>query len=235
MEPGSADPSGRAYGRGAFLALVAGGISAFWWGGGAWETVSAPFRSAVAGIGTETTGNWRIYSIEYPYPEFDPAGWRLTVDGLVEEPLSLSYEDLLGLPRTEHVADFHCVTGWSVEDVHWEGVGFDSLLERARPLPEATWVEFGSGERPYTDGLALEHLELPGVMVATGFDGRDLSRAQGSPARVVVPQMYGYKGVKWLNRITLVDHEVIGFWEQRGYDRDAWVGRSNEGSRGVPS
>jgi DMSO/TMAO reductase YedYZ molybdopterin-dependent catalytic subunit len=235
MTAGPADPDPRRYGRGAFLALVAGGISAFWWGGPVWDAVSGPFRSTIAGLGTGTKGEWRIYAVDYPYPTFDRASWRLTVDGLVEKPLSLSYDDVLAQPPVEHVADFHCVTGWSVQDVRWQGVGFDALLELARPLPGATWVEFGSDEVPYTDGLSLEQLARPGVMIATGFDGRPLSQAQGSPLRVVMPEMYGYKGVKWLNRITLVDHEVIGFWEQRGYDRDAWVGRSNTEPRGIAS
>jgi DMSO/TMAO reductase YedYZ molybdopterin-dependent catalytic subunit len=223
--PGGGDA--RPYGRRAFLALVAGGVSALWWGGPVWSAISGGVERLLTGVGAPVSGGWRIYAVAYPYPDFDPATWRLRVDGLVERPLELSYDDLRALPQSEHVADFHCVTGWSVEGVRWTGVSFADLLAAARPRPEATWLELGSGEEPYADGIELETASLPGVMVAYELDGAPLSRPHGAPARAVIPQMYGYKGVKWLNRVTLVDREVIGFWEHRGYDRDAWVGRSN--------
>jgi DMSO/TMAO reductase YedYZ molybdopterin-dependent catalytic subunit len=59
------------------------------------------------------------------------------------------------------------------------------------------------------------------------MDGRPLAREHGAPVRVVIPKMYGYKNVKWVERIELLDKPVNGFWEGLGYDRDAWVGRSN--------
>ena len=64
-------------------------------------------------------------------------------------------------------------------------------------------------------------------MLALDMDGQPLSRPHGSPARVVIPEMYGYKGVKWLTKIELMDHQPTGYWEGLGYDQDAWVGRSN--------
>jgi DMSO/TMAO reductase YedYZ molybdopterin-dependent catalytic subunit len=64
-------------------------------------------------------------------------------------------------------------------------------------------------------------------MLALEMDGRPLTRAHGAPARLLMPQMYGYKGVKWVKRITVTHHPAQGFWEQRGYDRDAYVGASN--------
>jgi DMSO/TMAO reductase YedYZ molybdopterin-dependent catalytic subunit len=82
-------------------------------------------------------------------------------------------------------------------------------------------------ERPYEDSLTLEQLRLPDAMLAYEMGGRPLSRAHGAPARVVLPEMYGYKGVKWLTRMELVAHQPEGYWEQNGYDQDAWVGRSN--------
>lgn len=227
VKDGAHPGDGHAYGRRAFLGLLAGGVSALWWGAPVWNAVEGGFRSLFSEVGGTVTGGWRIYSVQYPYPEFDPATWRLTIDGLVEQPLELGYDDLLALPRADQVSDFRCVTGWGVENVRWAGVRFVDLLREARPLGSATWVEFGSGEEAYVDGLALEHVLAPDVMLAYELDGAPLSRPHGSPARVVIPQMYGYKGVKWCNRVTLVDHEVIGYWEHRGYDRDAWVGRSN--------
>ena len=82
-------------------------------------------------------------------------------------------------------------------------------------------------EQPYVDSLTLEQASLQDVMLAYEMDGLPLSRAHGAPLRLVIPEMYGYKNVKWLTHIELVPKLSAGFWEQRGYDVDAWVGRSN--------
>ena len=160
-------------------------------------------------------------------PVFDRQSWQLTVDGLVTRQLELSYDELLALPRVEQVSDFHCVTGWSVADVRWAGVRFQDLLEAAGPLPEARALSFVSAERPYVDSLTLEQAYLNDVLLAYEMDGKPLSRPHGAPIRVVIPDMYGYKNVKWVERITVSDKAIDGYWEVRGYDRNAWVGRSN--------
>ena len=82
-------------------------------------------------------------------------------------------------------------------------------------------------EQPYTDSLTLPQATQDDVMLAYELDGQPLSRPHGAPARVVIPEMYGYKGVKWVERITVGANAEPGYWEQRGYDTDAWVGRSN--------
>src|SRR5207244_1039361 len=170
---------------------------------------------------------WRIYTISGSMPVFDPSSWRLDIGGLVRRPRSLAYDELLGLPRAEQVSTFHCVTGWSVRNVRWAGVRFERLLELVEPLPSATAVRFVSAERPYEDSLTLEQVRLPDAMLAYELDGKPLSRPHGAPVRVVLPEMYGYKGVKWVERIELVAGQPSGYWERHGYDRDAWVGRSN--------
>jgi DMSO/TMAO reductase YedYZ molybdopterin-dependent catalytic subunit len=111
--------------------------------------------------------------------------------------------------------------------VHWAGVRFRDLLGLAKPLPEAHAIRFVSMEQPYTDSLTLEQALLPEVMLGYELDRKPLSRPHGSPARVVIPEMYGYKGVKWLTRIELVAKQPTGYWEGLGYDQNAWVGRSN--------
>jgi DMSO/TMAO reductase YedYZ molybdopterin-dependent catalytic subunit len=125
------------------------------------------------------------------------------------------------------VSNFHCVTGWSVDNVRWGGVRFRDLLALAEPLPSAKAIRFVSLEQPYNDSLSLDQARLPNVMLAVDMDGQPLSRPHGSPARVVIPEMYGYKGVKWLTKMELVDHQPTGYWEGLGYDQNAWVGRSN--------
>jgi DMSO/TMAO reductase YedYZ molybdopterin-dependent catalytic subunit len=218
----------RPYGRRAFLALVAGGISSLWWAGAAAGPV-APLTSAFSQLlgNLFPVGGWRIYTISGSMPIFDEQSWRLEIDGLVRRPVSLTYADLRALPRAEQVSTFHCVTGWTVHDVRWRGVRFKDLLATAEPLPEANAIRFVSLEVPYEDSLTLEQVHLPDVMLALDLDGKPLSRPHGSPARVVIPEMYGYKGVKWLTRMELVATQPEGFWERNGYDQDAWVGHSN--------
>ena len=104
---------------------------------------------------------------------------------------------------------------------------FPDLLSLADPLPEARAIRFVSMEQPYEDSLTLEQALLPDAMLAYELGGRPLSRPHGAPARVVIPEMYGYKGVKWLTRMELVADQPTGYWERLGYDQNAWVGRSN--------
>jgi DMSO/TMAO reductase YedYZ molybdopterin-dependent catalytic subunit len=210
----------RTYGRRAFLGVTAVGLSSLVWGKSAWNAfvqVAPP----------QLVPGWRIYSVASSMPRFDPATWRLTIDGLVGAPQTISYEQLRALPVAEQVSTFHCVTGWTIHDVHWRGVRFADLLAAAQPHAEATVLTFTSAEKPYVDTLTLAQAHLPDAMLAYEMHGAPLSRPHGAPARVVIPEMYGYKGVKWVERITLGTEAEPGYWEQRGYDIDAWVGRSN--------
>lgn len=111
--------------------------------------------------------------------------------------------------------------------MRWAGVRFSDLFERARPLASAKAVAFVSAEQPYVDTLTLAQALLPDAMLAYEMDGKPLSRPHGAPTRVVIPEMYGYKNVKWVEQIVLGEDAFDGYWEQRGYDRDAWVERSN--------
>jgi DMSO/TMAO reductase YedYZ molybdopterin-dependent catalytic subunit len=209
----------RKLGRGLFLVTVAGGLSSLWWGKSLTRAVSAvPFAPG---------GGWRIYTVAPTMPKFDPATWKLEIGGLVDKPMTLSYDELRALPRTSQIRNFHCVTGWSVSNVHWTGVRLSDLLDRVSPQFSAQGVLFTSAEIPYTDSLTLEQAKLHDVLLAYEMDGKPLPREHGAPVRLVIPEMYGYKNVKWVSRIDLVKQPQDGYWEQLGYDRDAWVGRSN--------
>jgi DMSO/TMAO reductase YedYZ molybdopterin-dependent catalytic subunit len=225
---GEQDPQPRRYGRGVFLATVAGGLTSLYWGKAAWDHVTgviSPLASAVAPI--LPTGGWRIYTISGHMPVFDPATWRLTIGGLVEQPTSLTYQQLRTLPRVEQVSNFHCVTGWSVNNVHWAGVRMHDVLAQARPQASGHALQFTSMEVPYVDYLTLQQASLRDVMLAYEMDGKPLAQEHGAPLRLIIPEMYGYKNVKWLERIDVVPQAEAGYWENLGYDRDAWVGRSN--------
>ena len=160
-------------------------------------------------------------------PVFEPATWRLKIGGMVEQKQELSYDELRALPQARQTSVFHCVTGWTVDGVDWRGVRFKDLLAAAKPLPGAHAIEFVSAEVPYVDYLTLEQAMLPDVMLAWEMGGKPLLQEHGAPVRVVIPDMYGYKNVKWVSEVNLVRAPGYGFWEQNGYDNDAWVGRSN--------
>jgi DMSO/TMAO reductase YedYZ molybdopterin-dependent catalytic subunit len=222
------DAGDRRYGRGAFLLLLGGGLSSLAWAtkvSGVVSPLTSSFSQLLGNI--FPVGGWRIYTISGSMPIFDPKTWRLEIGGLVKKPRSFTYEELIALPRASQTSDFHCVTGWSVRNVHWSGVRFSHLLDQVEPLPQAKAIRFTSLEQPYNDSLTLGQLHLPDVLLALEMDGKPLSRPHGSPARVVIPEMYGYKGVKWLTRIDFVAHQPTGYWEGLGYDQNAWVGRSN--------
>jgi DMSO/TMAO reductase YedYZ molybdopterin-dependent catalytic subunit len=217
----------RRLGRAAFLGVSLAGLSSLVWGRTAWEAASGLLPQSVGSVLPQPTSGWRIYTVAASMPRLDPVAYRLRVEGLVRRPVSLALRDLRRLPLARQVSDFHCVTGWTVRDVRWAGVRILDVLAAAGPLPTARALSFVSAERPYVDSLTLEQGLLPDVMLAWEMDGRPLERPHGGPLRLVMPRMYGYKSVKWVDRIVLTSEPAVGYWEERGYDRDAWIGRSN--------
>jgi DMSO/TMAO reductase YedYZ molybdopterin-dependent catalytic subunit len=212
------------YGRRVFLGVAAAGLSSLAWGNTVWERISgvvSPIAQVV--LPFVPSSGWRIYSVSGHLPVFDPATWTLSCSGLLTTPLSLSYDELRALPYAEQVSTFHCVTGWTVRDVHWGGVRIADVLRAVKPLTSARALQFVSAEYPYQDYLTIEQALLPDVMLAYEMDGRPLTRPHGAPLRLVIPEMYGYKGVKWIKEIKLVAKAELGYWEFEGYDEDAWI------------
>jgi DMSO/TMAO reductase YedYZ molybdopterin-dependent catalytic subunit len=153
-------------------------------------------------------------------PEIGPERWRLAVDGAVETPLALSFQDLLALPPVEEEADFHCVTGWSILDLAFRGVRLETVLALARPKPEATHLMAHASDG-YSTNLPLEEALKPDVLLVHGVEGRPLSALHGGPVRIVVPQLWAWKGAKWVSRIEVLTHDRRGYWEIRGYSNTA--------------
>ncbi len=163
------------------------------------------------------------YTFTGSYPTIDPATYRLRVEGLVERPLSLSLKELEALGMVSVRRTFTCVTGWSVPDVLWTGMRLNTLLTLAGTQSSATHLIFHSADGTYVDELTLEQASLPGVILAWRINGAPLPREGGYPIRLVVPPMYGYKSVKWVDRIVVTDKGVTGTWERYGYPSNAWI------------
>ena len=172
-------------------------------------------------------GRFRFYTVTGNFPRRDRRVYKLQVTGLVERPLTLSYSQIAAMPKTRLVRDFQCVTGWRVPDVHWTGVRLSDVLDRAGVKPEATALRFVSFDGTYTESLTLAQARRPDVMVAYELEDRPLSSDHGGPVRLYVAPMYGYKSCKWLESIELTAQVEPGYWEERGYDVDGWVGQSN--------
>lgn len=174
-------------------------------------------------IGGGARGHFRIYNVARSMPVFDPFTWRLRVDGLVQRELSLTWEQVIELPRDVWVRDFHCVSGWSVLNVTWEGIPLSVLLDQSGVAQGASHVKFYSYDGVYTDALTLAQARLDDTFLAMFKDGELLSGPEGAPLRLIMPRMFAYKSVKWLTRIELIDQPHVGFWERLGYAEDAWI------------
>ncbi|MFE9021569.1 molybdopterin-dependent oxidoreductase [Streptomyces sp. NPDC007808] len=172
-------------------------------------------------------GGFRYYSVAASVPRKDDRTFRLTVDGLVDRPRAYTLADLRALPQTRLVRDVQCVTGWRVPETPFEGVRLSRLLDAAGVRRGAGAVRFTCFDGTYSESLTLDQARRADVLVALRMQDKDLSHAHGGPARLYVAPMYFYKSAKWLSGITVTQHVRPGYWEERGYDVDAWVGRSN--------
>ena len=170
---------------------------------------------------------FRYYSVTGGVDEQGAEDYRLTVTGLVQQAGQHSLADLQSMPQTELVRDFQCVTGWRVPDVPWSGVRLRDLLDLAGPTPAATAVRLTSFDGTYTESLTLEQARRDDVLVALRMLDAPVSHDHGGPVRIYVAPMYGYKSLKWLSGIELTAEVRPGYWEDRGYSVDGWVGSSN--------
>jgi DMSO/TMAO reductase YedYZ molybdopterin-dependent catalytic subunit len=172
-------------------------------------------------------GGFRFYTITASFPSMSPAAYRLHVTGLVERPLTFTLDDLKAMPPTSLVRDFQCVTGWRVADVHWTGVALSHVLDLAGVQPAGRALRFHSFDGADTESLTLDQARRSDVIVAYEMLGAPVTTDHGGPVRLYVAPMYGYKSLKWLDGIEVTDHVMPGYWEQNGYDVDAWIGKSN--------
>jgi methionine sulfoxide reductase catalytic subunit len=159
---------------------------------------------------------------------FSTAGWKIEVGGLVESPRVFDLDDIakLGAPE-ERIYRMRCVETWSMV-IPWAGIPLATLLGAVRPLGSAKYVAFETlydpsrmpGQKtrvlpwPYVEGLRLDEAMHPLTLLATGIYGRELPPQDGAPIRLVVPWKYGFKGIKSIVKVTLVENQPPTTWNR---------------------
>ncbi len=149
--------------------------------------------------------------------------WQLKIEGLVEKPLSLSFDEIKALPKKIQAKNFICVEGWGLDDQKWEGVHLKEVFSKAKISPKAKFVTFHATGGMYKDSLSISEALEPDTMLAYTINGKDLPPDNGYPLRLIVPRMYAYKGVKWVERIVFTEKQEVGYWEERGYPADGAI------------
>ena len=173
---------------------------------------------------SKVIAGFTIYTVA-PIPTFHPKTWTLKVGGLVDKPQTYTYADLMALPSTSVVRNYQCVTGWIVDHLTWQGVSLQTLANLCKMRPGATFVNFYSADGVYSESLRLPDQAFKSdVMLGYNLNNAPLAREQGAPLRLVVPEMYGYKYAKWINRVEFSDRQELGYWERNGYTVDAYLG-----------
>lgn len=163
-------------------------------------------------------------------PKIDLKKWTLTIEGEVENPVKLNWKNLLKLRKVESASDFHCVEGWSVLGLKWEGVRFQQIVKLTQPKGNARFVTFECADG-YTTSLTLEELMGNDVILAYRLDGKPLEPGIGAPLRLVVPHKYAYKNAMWITTILFTAKKQIGYWESRGYSDAADVWKNDRFSK----
>jgi DMSO/TMAO reductase YedYZ molybdopterin-dependent catalytic subunit len=157
-------------------------------------------------------------------PKIDLETYTLTIDGEVESPLKLTWEEIRKLPTIVSTSDFHCVEGWSVISCKWEGLRLQALVDLVKPKKTATSATFECADG-YTTSLMMNELLHDSVLLACKLDGKPLEEGYGFPLRLVVPDKYGYKSALWVTRTKFTSAKEKGYWEKRGYSdtADVWT------------
>ncbi|OGP61779.1 MAG: hypothetical protein A2169_14755 [Deltaproteobacteria bacterium RBG_13_47_9] len=141
----------------------------------------------------------------------------------MEKPLSLHFDEIRGMNKKSQVKNFQCVEGWGLDNQQWEGVHLKEIFSKIKINPKAEFVTFYSTGGKYKDSLSIQEALEPDTMLAYKLNAKNLAPENGFPLRLVIPRMYGYKGVKWVERIVFTEKQEIGYWEQRGYSVDGSI------------
>lgn len=173
--------------------------------------------------GQVLTKRWPILDLGVR-PKVNLKNWHLEINGAVENPVILSWEKFMSMPQSLVLADMHCVTTWSKFDNGWAGVKFLDLVKLVKPKPEAKFI-IQYGYDGYASNVPLADCMKENVLIAHTHDGQPLAPEHGGPARMIIPDLYAWKGSKFIKGIEFNAEDKPGFWEVRGYNNhgDPWL------------
>ncbi|GAB6073162.1 sulfite oxidase-like oxidoreductase [Venenivibrio stagnispumantis] len=165
--------------------------------------------------GQHWTNKLHILGISDP-PDIDLSEYRFRIFGEVENPITLTWDDIMELEKVELIADFHCVTRWSCPDVSWIGFHVDEIkkLVKIKETAKSVMVHSLDG---YTTNVPIEYFFDEDVIFAYMLNGKPIPADNVYPLRLIVPKLYSWKSAKFVTAIEFKDKDEPGFWEKRGY------------------
>jgi len=187
---------------------------------GLYRLISKPLAWAKADY--QRLKEFPIRSIEGT-KKVDLKTWRLKIEGLVDKPISLTFDEIRVLPQKFETRNFICVEGWGLDNQKWEGVHLKEVFSKVKISPKAKFITFHAVGGQYKDSLSIKEALEPDTMLAYRLNGEYLSADHGFPLRLIIPRMYAYKGVKWVERIVFTEAQEVGYWEKGGYPVDGSI------------
>ena len=176
-------------------------------------------------VGQTITNKWPVLDLGTE-PDISFKEWRLVIDGAVEHPVIFTWDDFMALPQTNDVSDFHCVTTWSKLNIDWQGVRLFDIAALVQPKENVTHI-MCYGYDDYSTNLSMEEALKADVLLVHTAEGKPLPKEHGGPVRMITPQLYAWKGSKWISRIEFMTANRLGFWEKRGYSNTAYPWRND--------
>ena len=177
----------------------------------------------VDNLALEITPNKDFYEVSKNAfdPQVDSVRWKLEIAGLVENPLTFSYDEIKSLPSIEQYATLACISnevgGNLIGNALWRGVRLKDLLSQAVLKQGVVDIVLRASD-DYTDSISLERAMQDGTLLVYEMNGEPLTPTHGFPVRLIVPGIYGMKNVKWVTRIEAIDRDLKGYWQRRGWD-----------------
>ncbi len=171
--------------------------------------------------GQVVTKTFPVLSATDP-PDTNLDEFEFRVFGAVEKPYTLSWKELMKMPKIKKKFDIHCVTHWSRLGDTWEGISMKAVIEKAKP--KGKYVMEWSSSVGYSTNIPIENATSDNAMLAYNFNDKPLEPQHGGPLRAVIPELYFWKSAKWIDGIEVMENNKPGFWEVRGYNMhgDPW-------------
>jgi len=158
-----------------------------------------------------------------PTPKISLADWNLSIIYEDEVLCKINWDNLKSLTSKEITKDIHCVTRWTKFDMKWKGVKISTLFNELSIKAPTNWTMIGSFTG-YTTNLPLKDLLMDNTIISYLYEDKEITPEHGGPIRLIVPHLYFWKSAKWVDKITFIDDDKPGFWENYGYHMygDPW-------------